>query len=71
MRNGGAYGSRTLAGFLEPLALPCGNGAGAVFLPFGGIFSSRLSLSTEASANLHPLKYCVSKSEEALLPSTL
>jgi hypothetical protein len=40
-------GQRTLGAFLEPVALPCGKGAGAAFLPFGGIFSSRLSLRTE------------------------
>lgn len=28
--------SHTLAGFFAP-ALPCGKGAGAAFLPFGGI----------------------------------
>jgi len=40
-------GQRTLGAFLEPVAFPCGKGAGAAFFPFGGILSSRLSLRTE------------------------
>jgi hypothetical protein len=62
-------GIRTLACFLEPVALPCGKGAGAAFFPFGGILLSRLSLREKPLANVHPLdSFCISKSERALLP---